>query len=129
MIGFERTKQSIQGHGVTITSWFDPEKQVYRASAPAYLHVIHEWPATSLQGRTREQASRTSRCSSATTSRVLPPVSEVVRDIAVLVIPGRSQDAGCGTAGHRCAWCVAHEQAGRCAGKSRWQANGQETIS
>jgi len=56
MLDFERTRQSMQGHGVTVTSWFDAGKQVWRASAPAYIHVTHEWPATALQGPTRLKA-------------------------------------------------------------------------
>ena len=56
VMGFERTKQSIHGHEVTVTSWFEQERQVWRALAPAYLHVIHDWPAASLQGRSRQEA-------------------------------------------------------------------------
>jgi len=56
MIGFERTKQSIQGPRRYVTSWVRPGKQVYRASAPGLSPCDPRWPATSLQGRTREQA-------------------------------------------------------------------------
>lgn len=36
---FEQTKREVSGRSVIITSWFDPNKNGWRASAPSYNNV------------------------------------------------------------------------------------------
>lgn len=38
---FERSRIELgNGRGITITSWFDADKNQWRASAPAFLHLL-----------------------------------------------------------------------------------------
>lgn len=37
---FERIKQEVIGHSVTITSWYDDNENGWRASAPAYSFLF-----------------------------------------------------------------------------------------
>jgi hypothetical protein len=37
---FERTRMEIGGRGVTFTSWYEPDKQQWRANAPAFTHLM-----------------------------------------------------------------------------------------
>lgn len=37
---FERMKQSVGGHSVMITSWYDDRIHRWKASAPAYSHIL-----------------------------------------------------------------------------------------
>jgi hypothetical protein len=39
MSEFERTKETVAGRSILMTSWFDETKQTWRASAPAYAHL------------------------------------------------------------------------------------------
>jgi hypothetical protein len=39
MQDFERAKQTVGGRSIMMTSWFDENKQTWRASAPAYAHL------------------------------------------------------------------------------------------
>ena len=36
---FERTKQTVGGRSILLTSWYDEGRQTWRASAPAYAHL------------------------------------------------------------------------------------------
>jgi hypothetical protein len=36
---FEREKQEVLGYSVMITSWYDPDQETWRASAPAYTQL------------------------------------------------------------------------------------------
>ncbi|MGC8666711.1 MAG: hypothetical protein ACP5VE_01160 [Chthonomonadales bacterium] len=37
---FERSKQEVRGRSILITSWFDDATHTWRASAPAYVHLL-----------------------------------------------------------------------------------------
>lgn len=52
---FERTRLSIAGYGVTVTSWYDVARKHWRANAPAWAHLLlaAEEPVT---GASREKA-------------------------------------------------------------------------
>jgi hypothetical protein len=39
MLDFERTKQTVGGRSIMMTSWYDESQQTWRASAPAYAHL------------------------------------------------------------------------------------------
>jgi hypothetical protein len=56
MVQFERTKETICGLGVVITSWFDYDAQVWRASAPGMVHILHRGGVSALSGSTRPEA-------------------------------------------------------------------------
>ena len=62
MNDFERTRLDIAGKGVTITSWFEPDKHRWRANAPAFLHLMKvdsgDGTETVISGMTRAQAIR-----------------------------------------------------------------------
>jgi hypothetical protein len=62
MNDFERTRLDIAGKGVTITSWFEPDKHRWRANAPAFLHLMNsengDGSETVISGTTRAQAIR-----------------------------------------------------------------------
>lgn len=53
---FERTRVETGGHGVTITSWYEPDKARWRANAPALLHLLADANPEQLTGSTREKA-------------------------------------------------------------------------
>ena len=57
---FERTRIELTGgQSVTITSWYDDEKQYWRGSAPALLHVLagaKDGETPTLSGTTRDKA-------------------------------------------------------------------------
>ncbi|GAB4467156.1 MAG: hypothetical protein OHK0029_38910 [Armatimonadaceae bacterium] len=58
---FERVRLDVAGQGVLITSWYEIEKQRWRANAPALLHLMHEEfgsNETVIVGSTRLQAIR-----------------------------------------------------------------------
>lgn len=38
-VDFERTKRDLSGRSILVTSWYDDQKQNWRASAPAYSQV------------------------------------------------------------------------------------------
>jgi len=40
MADFERSKQDVRGRSILITSWFDDTAHTWRASAPAYVHLL-----------------------------------------------------------------------------------------
>jgi len=54
MLYFERTKQKIGEEEVTLTSWLDKDRVIWRALAPHYIHIVHEW--TGVTGASREEA-------------------------------------------------------------------------
>lgn len=58
MAEFERAKEQIEGHGVTVTSWFDSSKGTWLASAPGHIHMLHRRSrdADAWSGGTRQQA-------------------------------------------------------------------------
>jgi hypothetical protein len=37
---FERARLEVAGRGVTITSWYEPDKQRWRANAPTLNHLM-----------------------------------------------------------------------------------------
>ena len=53
---FERLRLEIAGRGVIVTSWFDSGKQVWRANAPALLHLLGDINPETMAGATREKA-------------------------------------------------------------------------
>lgn len=53
---FERTRVSVANYGVTITSWFDNGKNVWRANAPALQHLLGDQNEDACTGVTRERA-------------------------------------------------------------------------
>lgn len=53
---FERVQVDVVGHGVTITSWFDSGKQLWRANAPALLSLLGNRDEDRITGTTREKA-------------------------------------------------------------------------
>lgn len=43
ILDFERSKQDVKGRSILVTSWFDDASHTWRASAPAYVHLLsHE---------------------------------------------------------------------------------------
>jgi hypothetical protein len=55
---FERCLQVVDETTVLITSWFEPDQQEWRASAPQFMHVLHKLPASAGRGRSRSEAIR-----------------------------------------------------------------------
>jgi hypothetical protein len=53
---FERVRLEVSGHGITVTSWFDSGKQIWRANAPALLHILGTRAEDAITGTTREKA-------------------------------------------------------------------------
>ena len=53
---FERVRLEVAGRGVTVTSWFDPAKQVWHANVPAFLHLLGNQDQHAITGITREKA-------------------------------------------------------------------------
>ena len=53
---FERIRVEVGGRGVTVTSWYEPEKNRWRGSAPALLHLLADADAQQLSGATRDKA-------------------------------------------------------------------------
>ena len=57
---FERSRIELSGgQSVTITSWFDDDKKLWRGSAPALLHILangNDGEAAALFGATRDKA-------------------------------------------------------------------------
>ena len=56
MADFERIKQEISGHSVTITSWYDDSTEMWQASAPAYSHLFSHPSARPIGSPTRKSA-------------------------------------------------------------------------
>lgn len=55
---FERSRADVAGKGVTITSWYEPDKQRWRANAPEYAHLLADATGQTIIGETRSQAIR-----------------------------------------------------------------------
>ena len=53
---FERVRLTVAGHGVTVTSWFDSRRQLWRANAPALLSILGSGEEDLITGNTREKA-------------------------------------------------------------------------
>lgn len=53
---FERSQRSVGGHNVTLTSWFDENRQVWHTSAPNYRHVSVVAEAAQAPSLTRKAA-------------------------------------------------------------------------
>lgn len=53
---FERLRVEIGGRGIIVTSWFDAGKQVWRANAPALLHLLGDAHPDTMSGATRQKA-------------------------------------------------------------------------
>jgi len=43
MLYFERVRKTIGEHDLTLTSWLDKKRNIYRALAPHYINVVHDW--------------------------------------------------------------------------------------
>lgn len=90
MFQFERVNQKVDGHTVTITSWYDAKAGAWRASAPAHIHLLHNviGPIT---GGSRQQ--------------VIGRVAETLRQafmsgLTAFTTGGRSNDRKLGDARH-----------------------------
>lgn len=53
---FERARLTVAGHGITVTSWFDERRQLWRANAPALLSLLGKREEDLITGTTREKA-------------------------------------------------------------------------
>ena len=53
---FERARLEVAGRGVTITSWYDAGKHLWRANAPAFQHLLGDSDKEAITGATRERA-------------------------------------------------------------------------
>jgi hypothetical protein len=71
---FERSRVDVAGKGVTITSWYEPDKQRWRANAPAYGHMLTDVAEHTIIGGTRAQAIRAA-CEYLTKRLIRPTVS------------------------------------------------------
>ena len=54
MLNFKNEVFEVADKKVLLTSWLDKDKKVWRALAPRFLGIIHDWQG--VQGATREQA-------------------------------------------------------------------------
>ncbi len=56
-IDFERTRLEIAGEAVTVTVWYETDKQRYRANAPSLTHLLRQGETEEgSTGATREEA-------------------------------------------------------------------------
>jgi hypothetical protein len=54
---FERARLDVAGRSVTITSWYEQDKHRWRASAPAFGHLLNnDGEGDPITGTTREKA-------------------------------------------------------------------------
>lgn len=54
---FERARFDVAGQGVTVTSWYEPDKTRWRANAPAHSHLLnHSGSEAPITGLTRQKA-------------------------------------------------------------------------
>jgi len=53
---FERIRVEVGGRGITITSWYEPDKDRWRGNAPALLHLLAGAEPQQLTGTTRDKA-------------------------------------------------------------------------
>ncbi len=53
---FERIRVEVGGRGITVTSWYEPDKNRWRGSAPALLHLLAGADTQQLSGATRDKA-------------------------------------------------------------------------
>lgn len=56
MTDFERQKQTVSGHSVLMTSWFDEDRQTWHASAPAYSYINSLLSSTKENHNSRQAA-------------------------------------------------------------------------
>jgi len=58
---FERARLDVAGQVVTITSWYEDDKRRWRASAPAFNHLLSGGEDDLITGTTREKAIQAAR--------------------------------------------------------------------
>ncbi len=53
---FDRSRETVCGRSITITSWYDDEAEGWRAGAPEYVHLLTVSSSPPLASSTRQQA-------------------------------------------------------------------------